>query len=247
MRTLLLILISFAVNAQVYNGSFEVATCPDFIGNKADGWHNVRCDSDLISSCDSSRSIDYSDVGVPCNWFGCQQPQQGDNYIALCLGAIDNDIREWVKGEIEPMVKDSVYLVQFYYSRSDKYQLAANNIGCYFGDMQPQYSFYTDYSVIDYSKVIAERNMLVDTSTWVLFSQYYIAKGGEQNITLGNFYPDYETKYESYESYESQFNYAYYYIDNVSVTKVMATSVKELPLIKPKPIINFNLLGQQLW
>ena len=234
-------------NAQVYNGSFEVATCPDFIGNKADGWHNVRCDSDLISSCDSSRSIDYSDVGVPCNWFGCQQPKQGGNYIALCLGAVNNDIREWVKGEIEPMVKDSVYLVQFYYSRSDKYQLAANNIGCYLGDMQPQYSFYTDYSVIDYSKVIAERNMLVDTSAWVLFSQYYIAKGGEQNITLGNFYPDYETKYESYESYESQFNYAYYYIDNVSVTKVMATSVKEYPVIKPKPIINFNLLGQQLW
>jgi hypothetical protein len=246
MRTLILILVSFAVNAQVYNGSFEVATCPDFIGNKADGWHNVRCDSDLISSCDTSRSIDYSDVGVPCNWFGCQQPQEGGNYIALCLGAVDNDIREWVKGEIEPMVKDSVYLVQFYYSRSDKYQLAANNIGCYFGDMQPQYSFYTNYSVIDYSKVITERNMLVDTSTWALFSQYYISKGGEQNITLGNFYPDYDTKYEYYGT-DSEFHYAYYYIDNVSVDKVLATSVKEYPVIKPKPVINFNLLGQQLW
>jgi hypothetical protein len=246
MRTLLLILISFTIKAQVYNGSFEVASCPNFIAQKADGWVNVRCDSDLISRCDSSRSVDYSDVGVPCNWFGCQQPQQGDNYIALCLGAVDNDVREWVRGEIEPMVKDSVYLVQFYYSRSDRYQLASNNIGAYFGDIGYQFSFYTDYSIIDYSKVLTERNMLVDTSTWALFSQYYIAKGGETTITLGNFYPDYDTKYEYYGN-DLDYQYAYYYIDNVSVTHVVATGIKEIQVIKPKVKINYNILGQQLW
>lgn len=239
------ILLMVKAKAQVYNGSFEVASCPDFIGNLPDGWHNVRNDADLLSTCDISDTSDFSCVGVPCNWFGCQQPQDGNNYISLCLGG-ENNTREWIKGGIEPMLKDEVYLITFYYSRSDRYNLAVNNIGCYFGDLTYQFSYFTDFGVIDNSKLIYQQYMLVDTANWYLFSQYYVAKGGENSITIGNFYSDAFTKYENYGT-DSEFDYAYYYIDNVKVERVVTTDINELPVIKPKPKINYNVLGQQLW
>jgi len=235
------LLMVVTAKAQVFNGSFEIASCPTLIAQSPAGWQNVRCDIDLISGCVPSGQADYSNVGTPCNWFGCQQPQNGQNYIAICLGSTQPEVREWVRGEIEPMVKDSVYLVQFYYSRADRYQMACNNMGVYFGTIPYQNPYLIDYSGIDYSKVIYSRETVSDTANWILFSQYYFAKGGETVINLGNFFPDYLTKYVNYGS---EFPYAYYYIDNLSVTRVMATDIKEYQVLKPKPIINFNLLGQ---
>ena len=236
MKGLLIITVTFLVimcamclkaKAQVINGSFENASCPTLIAQQPDNWVNVRCDVDLISGCVESGQADYSNVGTPCNWFGCQQPQEGNNYIAICLASCESETREWVKGEIEPLQAGRMYKISFYYSKADRYGLVSNNIGVYFGHLDYQFPYVTDYSQIDYSKVVSTFETNVDSTSWTLFEGYYVAAGGENEIVLGNFYPDSETKIEHIGYYSHEWHYAYYYIDNVQLHIQDINSVNE--------------------
>ena len=54
---------------------------------------------------------------------------------------------------------------------------------------------------------------------WVAIEGIYEAQGGEKFITIGNFNNDFSTNYIMMDG-KSDFNYAYYYIDDVSVVEV---------------------------
>ena len=56
--------------------------------------------------------------------------------------------------------------------------------------------------------------MLNDTANWVEISGIYTATGGEQYITIGNFYPD---SLINIASSGNTYTSAYYYIDSVFV------------------------------
>jgi hypothetical protein len=236
----LLIFLCFTAKAQVINGSFEQGSCPTFIANLPDNWVNIRFDANLISGCVESGQTGYTNVGTPCNYFGCQEPQDGNNYIAISLGSQQPEIREWIRGEIEPLAKDSLYRVTFWYSKSDRYSMSSNNIGAYFGNVP--YQSITDYSIFDYSKVVSESSSYCDTVNWIFFDRLYYAEGGESNIYLGNFFPDAQTKLE--ECYQSNLNEAYYYIDNVQIEKVNWVGVTETPYKKTIAAI-YDVMGNK--
>ena len=240
----LLTLLVCNLKAQVTNGSFEQGPCPDLISTLPDSWYNTRNDIDLISGCGINGQTDYSNAGSPLNWFGYQQAQDGSNYIAICMGAEQPEVREWPKTDIDPLIKDSIYRVSFYISRADRYNLAVNSIGVYFGALPYQNPYFVDYSQIDYSKIATFWHMVIDTVAWERIELYYIAQGGENSLTIGNFYPDNLCKYEQLGNGNAEFNYAYYYIDNITIDRMQANTLPE-QYTKPKQVLyTCNYMGQ---
>jgi DNA-binding beta-propeller fold protein YncE len=75
-----------------------------------------------------------------------------------------------------------------------------------------------------------DSNILTDTLNWMPITGTYLANGGEQYVLLGNFKPvaeGYDTAYQYYGS-PTHANWAYYYIDDVSLIDLDSTlSVKE--------------------
>lgn len=240
---LTMLMLSIYSQAQVVvNGSFEQGPCPNFIGMLPDNWSNVYFDADLISACDTSEQSSYNDVGVPCNWFGCQYPKDGSNYLALCLGSEVPEVREWVRGNLTaPLVKDSLYRVTFWYTRADRYSMGSNNIGAYFGHITYQNPYQLDYSVIDYNKLVYEPSFFCDTTNWILFDQIYFAGGGETNIYIGNFFPDAKSKIQ--ECYPTDLHYAYYYIDDVKIERILWVGLANDNPNKPKIVAIYDVLG----
>jgi len=240
--TVCLIILTLSSQAQVVNGSFEQGPCPNLIGLLPDNWSNVYFDADLISSCDTSEQSSYNDVGVPCNWFGCQYPKDGSNYLALCLGSEEPELREWVRGNLDtPLIKDSLYRVTFWYTRADRYSMGSNNIGAYFGHISYQNPYQLDYSVIDYNKLVYESSFYCDTTNWILFDQIYLAGGGETRIYIGNFFPDAQSKIE--ECSPSDLNCAYYFIDDVKIEGMTWVGLINDNPDRPKIVGIYDLFG----
>jgi len=232
----------------VYNGSFEqYPYCPNYITYVATGWINVIPDYDLLNSCDTSQiNGDYYDVGVPCNWFGCQYPIDGDGYISISASSpIYSNRREWVKGNlITPLIKDSVYKVSFWFSKSDNFSFSSSKFGVYFGDISVNNINNPNFGDIDYDKVIYLDPINCDTINWTLFELYYFSKGNENSIMIGTFFPDSLIKIE--RCFESTYNdYCYYYIDDVKVERVLFNNINENIIPNNVKIINiYNEIGQ---
>lgn len=67
-----------------------------------------------------------------------------------------------------------------------------------------------------------------DKENWTKISGSFIATGGEQFLTIGNFFDDIQTvKNSTRVSNYPNNNYAYYYIDNVSVYACDSPLVEE--------------------
>ncbi|MBE0640638.1 MAG: gliding motility-associated C-terminal domain-containing protein [Bacteroidales bacterium] len=58
-----------------------------------------------------------------------------------------------------------------------------------------------------------------DTLDWIPLSGYYVAQGGEDHLLIGNFRSDAQTSYSVHMPGSNE-NYAFYYIDDVSLTQV---------------------------
>jgi hypothetical protein len=73
-------------------------------------------------------------------------------------------------------------------------------------------------------------NLLLDTVNWMVVSGQFTAQGGEKFLTIGNFYPN-ELSVVSYDTVvEQPGNFAYYFIDDVTVSKCsnFGTAVSDL-------------------
>lgn len=236
----------YNIQGQVVNGSFEQGPCPNSFEDLPDNWEIVSLTPDLISRCAS-----YYNVGVDCNYFGCQEPKDGDNYISLCLGSVEKpELREMIRGRLStPLKKDSLYIVSFWYSKSDNYTYGVNNIGIYFDFYALQELFEVDYLSIDYDKVIFNQKVNCDSLNWSLFIQPYIAKGGEEYICIGNFLPDsYATFQECYiiEDTAKEFRTkAYYYIDDVKIEPALSLGIGINNPYQPHIIGIYDLLGEK--
>jgi len=224
----------------VPNPSFEqTRACPkdcDYIGGvvawnlfpnfSADYFH--RC-ANVFQTAEYRRRFPREEIlnfGVPRNMFGYQEAHSGDAYagISFCYEALAVRL-------LRPLVKDSVYKVEFFVSLSD-----SSNVGTrYFGMYLSQTAIRTTVdSKMSISGFVLEcppqiqnppDRFLTDTANWTPITGFYTAKGGEEYIAIGGFYPYHDSLvvrvrddrplskvYRSREPY-----LGYYYVDDVSV------------------------------
>lgn len=228
----------------VYNPSFEeYRDCPrkiDALGTLTivDAWFQPTAGSaDYYNVCGAR------DCKVPKNKLGIQDPHSGMGYCGIYCSK--TDYREYLQTQLkEPLKAGEVYRITFYVSLSEYSSGAVATIGALLtadrisdtvrsvlmhkeekhlapGVSQVRSSYYEPQVVNDFDRV------LTDTKGWMLVSGAFVAKGGEQFLTIGNFFPAAQSNVVDLDSLTYLLPGAYYYIDDVSLTCLDCDSPKE--------------------
>lgn len=210
------------------NNDFEeYGTCPDGITDLTNctGWTRPTSGtSDYFNSCAINPV-----VGVPSSFSGNCPAFSGNAYVGcLFYGTTAGDFLWWeyVQGQtIAPLEEGKVYKLSMEISLAGMSDAALNEIGAYFSpspvsvlttqplDVVPQCTFYN-------------ANYYTAIGSWMHVETYFVAQGGEQYLTIGNFKGLATTDLLIFNEPETAAT-IYMLIDNVALT--------EVPQPEPKP------------
>lgn len=174
--------------------------------------------ADYFNECSESFS-------VPDNPMGSQSAVMGPGYIGLVAFAPkENNSREYIQVKLtEALDAGSRYCISFLVSLADYSQYMIDGFGVYISEHQIKGNGKRALSVNPQVQV-PKGYLLQDATDWIEISEVYIAKGGEQYLTFGNFKFDYElnVKYRNIhvEKPAHAWDYAYYYLDHVSMVRL---------------------------
>lgn len=217
----------------VRNGGFEFMdkepTTYDQV-NKAEGWSNVTIGySELFTKGAPAKTI-----GIPENDYGKADPKEGEHYAGFFAWKDDlkmnfaagddpfvpgwSSYSEYIISELlEPLVEGREYEVSFWVALSGNSDRAVSGIGAYCSEeplKQQHRRFLREKPQVSFDKIIAEKGV------WVEVKGTFVADGGERHITIGTFpAAGFDTK-RCVETLDNQ--YAYYYLDQVSLKQVVA-------------------------
>jgi outer membrane protein OmpA-like peptidoglycan-associated protein len=184
----------------VPNNSFEYHnSCPDkSTFNEASnalaktGWENLF----VYSGCYFAEQCNNSPT--PSNIYGYQIPKDGTSYVNLIFFK-PNNASSPVMGKYlickltEPLVEGEKYSIGFYVSLCESSQFQISNLGIYLSEDRPYQK--QDHGYIKHNgKYIVPQiinhtdSFISDTVNWVLIGGEYIAAGGENFLTIGNFH-----------------------------------------------------------
>lgn len=212
----------------VPNGSFEVFNNCPYWGNEiyyAVPWFQPdTCKGNIINSSSS----DYFNVcsvslSVPLNGGGYQNAKTGNAYAGIILfHQPPTEYREYIEVKIDsPLISGLEYCVDFFISLSNTSMYGIDAIHALMssdsilGSLDPS----CGNGYLDFVPQIKNNNgIITDTLNWTSISGKFIAAGGEQYLTIGNFNSNDSTNWILLSN-NSQISY--YYIDDVSVTFAM--------------------------
>jgi hypothetical protein len=208
----------------VPNPSFEdTAYCVTSSGDMqaASGWVSYAESPDYFNTCTSN-----SDVSVPNNWGGYQQPASGDAYCALgtyssAFGGVN--VREFIGSALSaPLSIGTKYFVSFKINLSTSSTIwancATNNIGVGFSTV-PYYWSGNPLSVTNNPKIYCD-SIITDTLNWTTIFGSFTADSAYQYIVLGNLFDDANTDTLIVDASASPYPncFAYYFIDDICVS-----------------------------
>lgn len=205
----------------VPNPSFEmIADCDLYFDEfeKTKDWKGYNFTPDIFNACSKAAFL-----GVPFNVFDRQPAATGKGYAGLLT--YHKDYPNEVIGAklINPLQKGEKYKVSFKTSRAKSHaQYATNNLGVLFTNT-PEKAYNSKQVHINHSEVITE------SEVWITIEGIFEADQAYQYITIGNFFDKQSTSVEKLA--EGTFEAAYYFIEDVSVSKV-GTSTETTTLKK---------------
>lgn len=191
-------------------------------------WYSVQQNSpDFYNVC-----ITYSG-GVPYNFVGYQEPQQGDGYAGVVLFVNNLEYREYIAVKLtEPLLPTIEYCVSFYVSAADSAGLQTNTIGAYIGDsIYPQQPYWV--RALPYTPQIQSSQYIENNTGWQLIEGSFVAQGGEQYLTIGSFTTDPNTTWGPNSATLNQdpnnqyYIQSYVYVDNVVLKECKKVGIDE--------------------
>jgi len=227
-------LIGYSQNL-VPNPSFEILdTCPTTEGQlfHAIPWFSPTYNtinypmSDFFNTCAPQFPVGANvPVGVPFNCRGYEYPHTGNSYAGACVYSDYDETREYISVKLNYKLQPGLTYCLGYYVSLSNYdttiqpnggsRFAIDCMGIYISDTIIHLN--TWYAIPVTPQIInPPSNFLSDTTNWMLVSGTYIAHGGEQYITIGNFKNDSNTQSYNFGNIIPNHG-AYYYIDDVSV------------------------------
>jgi len=229
--SIMLVLLCLDVSAQnlVPNPSFETFTsCPTSFSNinDAEPWRSATgATPDYCNACAFTWVVD-----VPNNYWGAQDAHTGVAYAGILArwGPPTNQWFEYIEAPLNSAMEfGKAYHIQFWVSLPGKY-CAVDRLGAYISTGQ-LYQEGADPILLT-PQVESNMGFLNDTLNWMLIEGCYVADGGEDHITIGNFHSYEDTNIENCGA-PYPFNVQpYYWIDDVSVQKVPLTGLEvDLP------------------
>lgn len=157
-----------------------------------------------------------------------EQPFDGSAYAGISVYGDSGTayIREFLHGELkEPLKAGEKYRVTFYVKPHNENVVSygINNIGLALTE-QPMDSVPPE-NLYPVNPQIVSTEVVVNEGFWTAICGIYVARGGEQYITIGNFKTDFETSVVPLNGAVNPF-LAYYLIDYV---EVVPNDLPELP------------------
>lgn len=226
----LIVVTSSAQNLVLNGGLDNYITCPgfgQFSSTYINNWNKP-----------SIASTDYYNTNCtgiqPVN----QVPHSGEAYFGIIAFNYSGEYREYATGQLSsPLIGGVQYTVEFYASLNDGYIQAVNELGAYLSATAP--GPYSNALHISVTPQIENTILLGSDSTWMLVTGTFVAAGGEQYITIGNFNDDANTTVTQVGNVGSYG--AYYFVDDVSVTELptgMNLTEQKNILVYPNPVSN---------
>lgn len=224
---LLLFSMAFSAGGQnlVLNGSFEDTLCVGNVNSTpvayhAEHWYNPNGGTaDLYATVPTNPGCYATYLYDPAiiqqgNW---QYPADGERMAGILCHLEGACAREYIQAPLdEPMQKGAKYCVSMKVCLAEYCAKAIDRMGIHFS-VDPLLS-YPDPCELDVDAQVQSASglFLTDTVQWMTVEGDYIALGGEQYITLGNF-----IQFDQVASLDvegtSGLGSAYYYIDDVVV------------------------------
>jgi hypothetical protein len=213
----------------VPNGSFEdVLQCPNGPSQLAgtafwfDPTGNLTGTPDFFHACGSGTHT------APANFLGFQEPAEGDGYAGIFLyegSQVLANWREYVQVELlETMVQDRCYHVRVKANLSDNSSRTTNALGLRF---YPEAVFLPNpFAPGDEPHLELPAGTFLNTTDWTLLEGDYLAAGGERFLMIGNYRDNANT---TVQQLSTNGNFAYAFIDAISVVPCIPTDVPALP------------------
>ena len=214
----------------VPNPSFETYTlCQNAIGQitLAIPWTAATTDASSTDYYNSCSSI----YGVPSHSGGFQFARTGNAYAGLlfCAGS---GAREYLQVQLSnPLTQNKTYNVEFYVNSSNiNANSWSNNIAANLSSTRP--ISISTYSLQTLTPHIMNTGnpVIYDTLNWVKVSGCYTAQGGEEYLTIGNFFDNANTQV-------GITGVSYYLVDDVLVEEITGTCVNAINELAT----NFNI------
>lgn len=217
----------------IYNGDFEIySSCPSGESSpfQAPNYEITKCTgwtcptygtSDYLNLCSTNPLIN------PNFAFGYQLPYSGNGYLggffSSYTGGAGNDGYsgimwwEYIQGQfVQPLIANHKYRVSMYVSLAEYSDLCIKEFGAYMSQTPVTSPNTAALTIIPQVKFF-NGNYFKDTINWVQVSGEFVAIGGEQYITIGNFKDNVTTDtLRRYYSTSIVMPFVtYFYIDNV--------------------------------
>ena len=235
---LILFVFCFDIKSQTnltYNGDFEIySSCPINLSDptQAPNYEITKCinwtsatygTSDYFNIC-STGSL----VGVPTNTFGFQHAYNSNGYAGCYFASYNggsgtdgyNGIMWWeyILGQFtQPLTANKKYSLSLYISLAEHSDLCIKEFGAYMSQT-PVTSPNTAALTVTPQVKFYNSSYFTDTINWNKVIGEYIANGGEQYITIGNFNNNITTDTIRRYWAASPPLISYYYIDNIEIT-----------------------------
>ncbi|MBD3636989.1 MAG: hypothetical protein HUJ25_06550 [Crocinitomicaceae bacterium] len=174
---------------------------------------------------DGSPDLYYGDCGyngIINTMAPNQLPFEGKGYVGAFSFYGQYNQAEYLCVKLNsPMVKDSVYYIEFHVLPSPRYTNFHGSFGAHFSVDKPL-GDGNGFHVQPFEEHIGNPidKLIKDTINWTTISGFYKANGGEQYMILGNFRRTEEIPFESFDRFDYiNKNSSYYFIDGVGVKK----------------------------
>lgn len=230
----------------VPNPSFEsVSVCPGNYSQHASEFKVTDWRSANNGTPDYFHECSRGDADVPHNWAGISEAFDGDGYAGIYVWIdLDRNYREYLQCKLlEPLIKDSTYLISFRYKLSSYSRYAVDRIGLALSDslvyQKDDRVIFTSPSI----SIVKDTTFSPQTGSWELAERKIKATGGEQFLIIGNFFNNITTQHYrirfSPMQQEMLERGAYYYMDDVQVIPLWRLPQPVLPPFTPDTIV-FN-------
>lgn len=214
--TITILLIGMQLRSQnlVPNHSFEIiSTCPGSISmvNAASGWSQPSFGtSDLFHTCATDTMVRVPDTNL-----GFQFPRTG-NSMAGFGAYVPGNYREYIQIQlINPLTAGVEYRLEFNLNISSYGSLSTSSVGAHFST-GPVTNFLTAILNLPPQVVNSSSTFITDTSSWYCVVGTFIATGGEDHITIGNFADDASSLFINHTNIHPFAGpYCYYFIDDI--------------------------------
>jgi hypothetical protein len=193
-------------------------------GSDPEYWGAATCYGSADYFCTAETYT--SGVQVPSSFFSYTlnlTPHTGNAYCGFYSMVNGANYREYLQEQLKcPLINGLTYKVSFYTSLADRSDYATNNIGAYIGSAITN-TATTGPPLSSYTPQINSASVINNPGSWQQVTGTYIATGGEQYITIGNFYDDAHTTLATNSGGPPTFKYGYYFLDDVSITPASPT------------------------